>query len=847
MKRSISIFIFALILCVSYVYAQSVWKPFQHEVNINAEDTTLITGKGRYNCVLIHPDHPDTLWAGAAQGGVWKSTNRGLTWNYSGTGLPWLTIGAMAVNLKDPNVIWLASGDPNLPDADRRYEPDHFNRGAGVFISRDGGQSWQSTGLDFQPFTDLQHSVLSGLVIHATDTASVVAGGGDGLYRTTDSGQNWLQTLSGYRISQVLNHPAGSDTVWACSQYRHDLQTGVAAVWLSSDFGFTWTIVNTGAPAGLIQRMTIAGAEPASQNIFLLACDTLGGFYGLAKSNNGGANWTWQTATINIMGRMAGIDTGGTGFSYQSLLVKNGGSDTLLAGSYDIWMSPNGGQNWELLSWHQRGSGSGLHYGQTHMKEDITDGRLWVCTAGGLAWTDQSWQGINPQTAQACLDTNAVLIPGCTSFLTSWQKPLAEPDVTEAMQIAVVNSQLGAAYLDTAIAVATMANGTQLYVHTLPRLQYLRQKGNTPAFYNETHDLEVPAERPAKTWTYTALEQGIKWHNIAEAKPTLFINTGWFWSSSWIDVDKNGNWGLIELNPMDTLSPAKILKLTQSQVLASCSDYTYFILNTQNEIYKYEFWELCGGPWTESGLSRNKIKSACTQVDCDIVAMDAILGDSARLFYAISGDGYGNKVIMMNIASVVNYSYEDITYNLPPDVRIYCLTAQYRTHNSYSHTLYAGTSHGVYMMRRGANTWIQYGTDLPNVPVTSIDIDYAGSNMIVAGTQGRGVWVIPAFESSRIEPLRTEEYGMDENWTVFPNPARPGNELTISNHFFKDRTNINLSLSDVNGKELYHLKTSDENAEKTFFHLPLTILPGIYFLSWINDNTRKYSRLIIVD
>jgi len=37
-------------------------------------------GNGRINCIQMHPNLPNLIWAGSAAGGAWKSTDYGQTW-----------------------------------------------------------------------------------------------------------------------------------------------------------------------------------------------------------------------------------------------------------------------------------------------------------------------------------------------------------------------------------------------------------------------------------------------------------------------------------------------------------------------------------------------------------------------------------------------------------------------------------------------------------------------------------------------------------------------------------------------------------------------------------------------
>jgi hypothetical protein len=43
---------------------------------------------GRINAIAFHPDHPDTIYAGAPAGGLWVSIDNAATWEPQTDGLP---------------------------------------------------------------------------------------------------------------------------------------------------------------------------------------------------------------------------------------------------------------------------------------------------------------------------------------------------------------------------------------------------------------------------------------------------------------------------------------------------------------------------------------------------------------------------------------------------------------------------------------------------------------------------------------------------------------------------------------------------------------------------------------
>src|SRR2546422_6077892 len=87
------------------------------------------------------PGDPSTYYAGAASGGVWKSTDGGNGWEPIFDKQSAAAIGAIAVTPSDPSVIWVGTGEAwAIRDSDVM--------GNGVYVSLDAGKTWTHAGLD---------------------------------------------------------------------------------------------------------------------------------------------------------------------------------------------------------------------------------------------------------------------------------------------------------------------------------------------------------------------------------------------------------------------------------------------------------------------------------------------------------------------------------------------------------------------------------------------------------------------------------------------------------------------------------------------------------------------------
>src|SRR5256885_1135879 len=94
---------------------------------------------GRTVAVAGIPKQPNVFYIAANNGGVWKTTDFGQTWNPIFDGQPTGSIGAMAIAPSDPNIIYVGSGEG-------LRRPD-LSTGDGIYKSTDGGQNWTHLGL----------------------------------------------------------------------------------------------------------------------------------------------------------------------------------------------------------------------------------------------------------------------------------------------------------------------------------------------------------------------------------------------------------------------------------------------------------------------------------------------------------------------------------------------------------------------------------------------------------------------------------------------------------------------------------------------------------------------------
>ncbi|HPE23796.1 MAG TPA: hypothetical protein PLT88_12310, partial [Bacteroidales bacterium] len=195
------------------------------------------------------------IWVGSATGGVWKSVNEGTTFEPVFDEMPTASIGDIAIDPKNPDVVWVGTGEANIFRSS--------NAGCGVFKTTDGGQSWSLMGLENT------HTIgRIRISPENTDIVYVASPGHEwtpneerGLYKTIDGGKSWTRILSVNQnagVVDVVLDPRDPNTIYATTWERIRLkwndprtwpETRHCGVWKSTDAGKTWKEINDGLPA----------------------------------------------------------------------------------------------------------------------------------------------------------------------------------------------------------------------------------------------------------------------------------------------------------------------------------------------------------------------------------------------------------------------------------------------------------------------------------------------------------------------------------------------------------------------------------------------------------------------
>ncbi len=290
---------------------------------------------GRSYGVAGVPSKPNTFYFGSVGGGVWKTENAGRTWfPISDEGIPIGSIGAVAVALSNPSVVYVGTGEPDIRS--------QHSYGIGMYKSADEGKTWTHIGLE-----KTEH--IGKVVIDPADPNRVyVAALGSayganpdrGVYRTTDGGAHWKKVL--FRQNDPENVGAIDIAIdpknpkvlyaslWATrrppwSVYAPSYMPG-SGLFKSTDGGDTWKQLGGGLPSDAYVGKIGIAVSPSNPKRLWAVVDDLGAVAappnnpaaaaalaagaaepkasgGVYVSDDAGATWRLVNAEVRLWGR----------------------------------------------------------------------------------------------------------------------------------------------------------------------------------------------------------------------------------------------------------------------------------------------------------------------------------------------------------------------------------------------------------------------------------------------------------------------------------------------------------------------------------------------------------------
>ena len=216
---------------------------------------------GRVVDIEVDSKNVHRIFVASASGGLWATENNGSTWKNIFEDEKTISIGDIALDSKAPKTIWVGTGEAN-------NQRSSF-WGDGVYKTTDGGKNWINTGLN-----ETHH--IGRIVIDPNDSNIVyVAALGHlytsneerGLFKTTNGGKTWDKVLyvnDSVGVVDVVIDPSNPKILYAASYERirrswdFDGAGPGSAIYKTEDAGHTWKKLTDGLPGGEIGRIGLA-------------------------------------------------------------------------------------------------------------------------------------------------------------------------------------------------------------------------------------------------------------------------------------------------------------------------------------------------------------------------------------------------------------------------------------------------------------------------------------------------------------------------------------------------------------------------------------------------------------
>src|SRR3989442_9371842 len=239
-----------------------------------------------------------TMFVGSASGGVWKSVNCGTTFKPVFDRQDVQSIGAVAIDPSNPEIVWVGTGESWLRNS--------VSVGDGIYKSTDGGENWTNVGLkDSEHIAKILIDPKDGNSVYACATGHLWDDNDErGVYKPSDGGKTWRKVLAGPNGSTgcglIAMSPLAPRTIfasmWDFRRQGWTFRSGGpgSGLFKSTDGGDHWTEINDSNAKGLPPkpwgRVAVAVAPSKPQVVYANIEGEKG--RGLYRSDDAGASWT---------------------------------------------------------------------------------------------------------------------------------------------------------------------------------------------------------------------------------------------------------------------------------------------------------------------------------------------------------------------------------------------------------------------------------------------------------------------------------------------------------------------------------------------------------------------------
>ena len=693
---------------------------------------------GRISDIVIHPENENVWYVTAGSGGVWKTENSGTTWKSIFDGQKSYSIGCISLDPQNPNIIWVGTGE--------NVGGRHVAYGDGIYKSEDGGNSWKNMGLK-------KSEHLSKIIVHPNNSDIIwVAsqgplwskGGERGVYKSTDGGKSWQQTLGDNEwvgATDLLIDPRNSDLLYAATWQRHRTVAGYlgggpgTAIYKSNDGGDNWIKLKKGLPKSNMGKIGLV-LSPQKPDVIYAAIELDRRTGGVYKSENQGGSWK----------KMSDAVAGGTGpHYYQELYASPHNFDEIYLADNYMQVSFDGGKTFVRMNETEKHVDNHAVAFKSSDKNYILVG----CDGGLYESFDKTknWKFIDnlplTQFYKIAVDDNKPFynIYGGTQDNNTQGAPSRTDNIhgirnsdwfiilggdghqpaTEPGNPNIVYAQWQRGNLNR----HDRLTGENINIKPQPEF------GEKTERFNWDAPILVSPHNPKRLYfasqrVWKSEDRGDSWETISEDLTnnierisTPFYGSKQKWNNAW-DVRAMSNYSTIT-----SLSESPI---QEGLIYAGTDDGIIQMTENGGESWKkINYKKFSGLPET---AFVNDIK--------------ADLHEKNTVYAVFDNHKYGDYNPYIYKSKNKGFTWKKLTNNLPDNTILWRIVQDHKNKN----LLFLGTEFGVYFTNSGGDEWIKLKGGLPNISVRDIAIQKS-ENDLVLGTFGRGIYILDDYSSLR--------------------------------------------------------------------------------------------------
>jgi photosystem II stability/assembly factor-like uncharacterized protein len=703
---------------------------------------------GRVMSIAVNPKNKFEYYVGVASGGVWKTVNDGTTWTPLFDKEGSYSIGWVALDPNDPEVVWVGAGESNSQRS--------VSYGDGIYRSDDGGKNWQNLGLK-------KSEHIGRVVIDPRDSKVVYVaaegplwgpGGDRGLYKSADGGKTWKTVLTiseNTGVADVALDPSNPDILYASAyQRRRHVFTLIdggpeSAIYKSTDAGGTWNKLKSGLPSVDMGRIGLA-VSPVDPNVVYATVEAADGKGGIFRSEDRGANWE----------RRNEFDAGAMYYARVACDPKN--VDRIFVMSVTMRESLDGGKTLHKVQ-------ETNHHGDDHaLWIDPDNTKHWLLGSdGGMAetWDDaKNWQfKANLPTLQfydVAVDNSLPFYNVCggTQDFFSWCGPTRTRNVNGIMNSDWFVTTGGDGFRSAVDPVDPNTIYSESQYGVLVRydkptgqelvLQPLEGKGEPPLRWN--WDSPVIVSPHSHTRLYFAAnklfrsdDRGDTWRAISGDLTR--------------QTDRNKLPVMGRVWEPDAVAKNQSTSLYGNVVALSESPKKEGLIYVGTDDGLIQVTSDGGQNWT-------KYEKFTGVPDTTYVSRLAASQHDANVVYA-AFDNHKNEDFKPYLlkSSNTGKTWTSIAGNLPETGTVYAFAEDTVNPN----LLFAGTEFGVFFTVDGGQHWVQLKGGLPTIAVRDMVMQAREGDLVIA-TFGRGFYVLD--DISALRQVKPE--ALDKSAALFP-------------------------------------------------------------------------------